>query len=59
MSDHDGPVHTVAFTGDGQRVLTLSGSTARLWPVDPLPVALRRKPRELTAAERQRYQIRP
>lgn len=28
-----------------------------IWPVDPLPVAAHRKPRELTGDERGRYQI--
>ncbi len=31
--------------------------TARLWPVDPLPTAQARTPRELSAAERERFEI--
>ena len=41
-----------------QRVATASADgTARLWLIDPLPVALARKPRELTAEERRRFEI--
>jgi hypothetical protein len=29
------------------------------WPVDPLPLAMARKPRELTADERARFQVDP
>jgi WD40 repeat protein/serine/threonine protein kinase len=40
------------------RVLTVSSDgAARLWPVDPLPLAIARKPRELTADERARFQV--
>jgi hypothetical protein len=31
----------------------------RLWPVDPLPLARARKPRELTLAERERFAVPP
>jgi WD40 repeat protein len=55
---HPGPVKAVAYSPDGRRVAT--GSTdnlARLWPVDLLPEFDRRKPRELTAQERGRYEL--
>ncbi len=40
-------------------VLTVSwDGTARLWPVDPLPIAEARKPRELTEEERERFEVR-
>jgi WD40 repeat protein len=55
---HDGPVYAAAFSADGRRVLTASGDgTARLWPTDPLPAALARRPRELTADERLRFEV--
>jgi WD40 repeat protein len=54
---HDWRVVRAAFTPDGSRVLTVVGDEARLWPVNPLPVAEQRKPRELTPAERKRFEI--
>jgi WD40 repeat protein len=48
----------VAFI-DNDTLLTHSGGAMRLWPVDALGQAKRRKPRELTAAERQKYEINP
>jgi WD40 repeat protein/serine/threonine protein kinase len=47
---HRGPVLSASFSRDGGplRVVTASADgTARVWPVDPLPPALARKPREL------------
>jgi WD40 repeat protein len=46
------------FTPDGRNVLVV-GDESRLWPVDPLPTAIQRKPRELTPAERERFAIIP
>jgi WD40 repeat protein len=44
-------------SGRGRWVATASrDGTARLWPVDPLAVAVRRKPREMTADQRARHQ---
>jgi WD40 repeat protein/tRNA A-37 threonylcarbamoyl transferase component Bud32 len=57
-----------AFSTDGQSLLLIylrpdgSGSgkcAARISPIDPLAEALKRKPRELTAAEREQYGVRP
>jgi WD40 repeat protein len=61
------------FLGDGERVLVYYEDPSRLlrqgehqrykqrdlrlWPVDPLAAAKRRKPRELTPAERQRFEV--
>jgi WD40 repeat protein len=49
---------SVAFSADSGRLLTTSSDgMVRLWPVDPLPLAAARKPRELTADERARFQV--
>jgi WD40 repeat protein/serine/threonine protein kinase len=49
---------SVEFSSDSHRLLTVStDGTARIWPIDPLPLAVARKPRELTADERARYQV--
>jgi serine/threonine-protein kinase len=47
----------VAFVAGGEQVLIVSASKARHWPVDPYAAALRRKPRDLTLAERRRFEI--
>jgi eukaryotic-like serine/threonine-protein kinase len=53
LSGHRGPVYCAGFSPDSQRVITASGDgTARIWPIDPLPAAESRKPRELTDHER-------
>jgi WD40 repeat protein len=54
---HDRAVMRAAFTRDGGRVFTVAGDEARLWPVNPLAAAEQRKPRELTPAERDRFEI--
>jgi WD40 repeat protein len=46
-----------AFSADGRRVLTQTNNGARLWPIDVLDIARQRKPRELTAEERERFEI--
>jgi len=39
-------------------VVTISwDGTAHIWPTDPVPLALSRKPRELTAEEKERFGI--
>jgi WD40 repeat protein len=56
---------SVSFSEDGQHLLALLVNsrsrqrlnTARMWPINPLDEALRRKPRDLTAAERELYDI--
>jgi WD40 repeat protein len=53
-------VISAAFSRDGRRVLTVNhsaGAECQLWPADLLGVALERKPRDLTAEERQRYRV--
>ena len=46
------------FSADGNEVLTVTArGVVRTWPLDPLTVALERKPRELTPAERNQYEI--
>jgi WD40 repeat protein len=65
FKDQSAPIDSVVFSTDGQKVLaTLRGeirharlSSARIWPVDLLAAAMSRKPRELTAAERKRFEI--
>jgi WD40 repeat protein len=53
-------VISAVFSRDGRRVLTVNhsaGAECQLWPADLLGVALERKPRDLTAEERQRYRV--
>jgi WD40 repeat protein len=58
LRGHEDAVTSAAFSPNGKRVLTTSwDGTARIWPVDPLPLAVARKPRELTAEERERFEI--
>jgi WD40 repeat protein len=58
LRGHADAVKTASFTPDGRSVLTVSwDGTARLWPVDPLPLAQARRPRELTAEERERFDV--
>jgi eukaryotic-like serine/threonine-protein kinase len=65
LTDPLGMVATAAFSADGRSVLAIirgevshaSRSSARIWPTDPLSDALARKPRELTANERARFEI--
>jgi WD40 repeat protein len=58
LTGHRGAVLAATFSPDGQSIATASADgTARIWPVDPLPLALARKPRELTPEERARLGI--
>jgi len=56
-----GAVGFVAYSPDGTRVATVGAGEplARVWPVDVLPAFEKRKPRELTPAERVRYELPP
>jgi WD40 repeat protein len=55
---HVGWVLSARFSPDGQWVLTEDqNGHCRVWPVDPLALAMQRKPRELTAAERERLRM--
>jgi eukaryotic-like serine/threonine-protein kinase len=58
---HPGGVNLVAYSPDGTRVATASASEslARVWPIDVMPEFEKRKPRELTANERVRYELPP
>ena len=58
---HAGAVNLVAYSPDGTRVATASPveTFARVWPVDVVPAFEKRKPRELTAVERVRYELPP
>jgi hypothetical protein len=58
LASHGGPVYAAVFSPDGERLATTSGDgTARIWPVDPLPLARARRPRERAPAERQRFEV--
>jgi WD40 repeat protein/tRNA A-37 threonylcarbamoyl transferase component Bud32 len=60
LRGHQDGIKTAQLSPDGKTVLTVAwDGTARLWPVDPLPLALERKPRELTIDERAKYDIAP
>jgi WD40 repeat protein len=48
---------STGFTADGQGVFVVSSGEARIWPVDLLAAAKQRKPRDLTRAERDRFEL--
>jgi WD40 repeat protein len=54
---HAGHVRSARFTPDGRHVFTVSASGGRLWPVDPMPTALARRSRDMSAAELERFEI--
>jgi WD40 repeat protein len=55
---HSAPVTQVAYSPDGTRVATAAADpVARVWPVDLIPVFEKRKPRELTQQERDRFEL--
>jgi WD40 repeat protein len=59
LAGHGGPVYAAEFSADTQQIVTASrDGTARVWPVDPLPVARQRRPRDLSDAERHRFDVR-
>jgi WD40 repeat protein/serine/threonine protein kinase len=53
---HRNPVAFAVMTPDGCRVATAS-DTVRIWDLQPLPIALQRKPRELSSEEKERFGI--
>jgi WD40 repeat protein len=61
LGTHESAVSTVLFSPDGDWILTLSAweGRERFWPSDPLPLARRRKPRDLTLEERRKFGIGP
>jgi WD40 repeat protein len=50
-------VTAIAFDPRGERIATAAGGIARIWPLQLLPLAISRAPRELTSAERLRYEV--
>jgi WD40 repeat protein len=42
---------------DDETIITMAANIVRIWPVDALAEARRRKPRELTPAEREKYEV--
>jgi WD40 repeat protein/tRNA A-37 threonylcarbamoyl transferase component Bud32 len=58
LKSHTHIVDGILFRPDSKWLVTTGGdSQARLWPVDPLAEAIRRRPRELTAEERQQFEV--
>jgi WD40 repeat protein len=53
---HKGSVQFALMSPNGRRVATAS-DTVRIWDVDPLPIAIQRKPRALTSTEKERFGI--
>lgn len=57
LQNHRGPIRSAVFTPDGKSVVSSSvDGTVRTMPVDPLGIALARKPRELTPEERAQFE---
>jgi WD40 repeat protein len=55
---HQGEVNLAVVHPAGTVIATASDDgTVRLWPTDPLPMARSRQPRELTDAERERFEL--
>jgi hypothetical protein len=51
-------MHGAEFDKDSQSVLTISSDgVARIWPLDPWPLAKSRKPRELSAEEKAQFHV--
>jgi WD40 repeat protein/tRNA A-37 threonylcarbamoyl transferase component Bud32 len=56
LAGHKAKVHSAVFSPDGKYVATASADgSVRIWPLDPVPLALTYKPRELTDEERERF----
>jgi WD40 repeat protein len=53
---HKSSVLFAEMTPDGRHVATAS-DTVRIWDLDPLPIAIQRKPRDLSSYERERFGI--
>jgi WD40 repeat protein len=54
---HEHMVDNALFLGDARRIVTISTAKARVWPLDLLAAAKERRPRELTAEEREQFNI--
>ncbi len=56
LRGHAGPVLDAAFSADGRSVVTGGrDGCIRVWPLDPMDEALRRKPRDMRPEELARY----
>lgn len=53
---HKASVPFAVMAPDGRRVVTASDAV-RVWDLEPLPIAIQRKPRELSAYEKERFGI--
>ncbi len=53
---HNAPVQFAVMFPDGGRLATAS-DTVRIWDLNPLPIAIQRKPRELSSYERERFGV--
>ena len=53
---HKASVAFATMTADDRRVVTAS-DTVRIWDLDPLPIAMQRKPRDLSPYEKDRFGI--
>jgi eukaryotic-like serine/threonine-protein kinase len=56
---HRDAVTFARFIPEGRVLSVDKNGSARVWPVDPLPAAKVRAPRELTAEERKQYEVPP
>jgi len=54
---HTEPVVSAAFTPDGRILSVDKNGAARVWPIDPVAAAVSRAPRELSAGEREQYEV--
>jgi WD40 repeat protein len=54
---HQEAVESAQFTSDGRILSVDKNGTVRVWPIDPVAAAVSRAPRELSAGEREQYEV--